>query len=80
VEPVDVLWGSLEDLEGHLRAEDRLACALQAHAQRDDGRIVRARPRERVGMNVGVDVQPERRAAAGFGGLVAEETNELHPA
>jgi hypothetical protein len=80
VEPVDVLWGSLEDLEGNLRAKDRLACALEAHAQRDDGRIVRAAPRERLGMSGGVDVQPKKRAAVGFGGLVAEETDELHPA
>ena len=58
VELVDLLWGSLEDLEGTLRACGGLASDLEKHAQRDDGRIVHARVRATFGMNVSADVQP----------------------
>jgi hypothetical protein len=74
------LWGNLEDLEGTLRARGGLASELERPVQRDDGRIVRARLRETLAMNVMVDVQPRMQAAVGLSGLVAEETDELYPA
>jgi hypothetical protein len=58
VELADVLWGNLEDLEGTLRARGGMASQLERNGQPDDGRIVSARLRKTLGMNVGADVRP----------------------